>query len=262
MKEEKSEDHEVPVASVVHNLHAALRQATAASQPSIQALLRVSQAMAPFVQAIQGYARYQKFVDSVDTTGWLPYHTLSINYVDEYGEDAAALDAALSRFYENHWQEIRQDIESRLDQYRIAEETRETFREALSAHDAGHYRCVCSVLFPVIDREFRIRFFEDGAGSISSRRMLEKLTGRGSLRDFMPREAYGWMLFGRLAHHLYEPIDNHNRSRYAKDFVPNRHAVSHGLLAYSTQKHSVNMLIMTDYIFPVLTATDLLSLEQ
>ena len=71
---------------------------------------------------------------------------------------------------------IRQDIESRLSQYHISEETKETFREALSAHEIGHFRCVCCVLFPTIEREFRRHFFEDSARSINSKKMLKKLT--------------------------------------------------------------------------------------
>ena len=150
---------------------------------------------------------------------------------------------------------IRQDIESRLGQYQISEEAKATFREALSAHSNRHYRCVCRVLFPEIDRQFRIHFFEDEAGSISSTKMLERLTNRGSLENFMPREAYGWILFDRLVHHLYEPVDDGNRTEFQQDFVPNRHAALHGLVPYSTHKHSMNMIIMADYIFQILTST-------
>ena len=116
---------------------------------------------------------------------------------------------------------IRQDIEMRLDRYQITVETKATLREALSAHGTGHYRCVCRVLFPEIDREFRIHFFKDAAGSISSKKMLKKLTDRGTLEKFLPREAYGWILFDRLVHHLYERVDDNNRTHYEEDYVPN-----------------------------------------
>ena len=227
-------------------------------QPFIQSMQRVSQAIAPVLEGIAPYiehfVKYHEFIDSVRPTGWLPYHTVSLDYVEECGDDVSLLEARLAEFYENNWQDIRQDIKTRMDRYHISEETKATFREALSAHDVGHYRCVCRVLFPEIDREFRIHFFEDAAGPISSKRMLERFENRTTLRDVLPREAYGWILFDRLVHHLYEPVHDSNRAKYEEDYVPNRHASTHGLVPYSTFKHSMNMIIMADYIFQILTS--------
>ena len=228
-------------------------------QPLVQLLQRVSEAMAPIVEAaaplVERFTIYNKFIDSVRPTGWLPYHTVSLDIVEECGEDVALLEARLTEFYENNWESIRHDIETRLDSYQISEDSKATFREALAAHDLGHYRCVCRVLFPEIDREFRIHFFEDAAGLISSEKMLKRLTNCGFLENFLPREAYGWILLDRLVHHLYERVDDGNRARYEQDYVPNRHAAIHGLVRYGTFKHSINMIIMADYIFQVLTST-------
>ena len=258
--------HETQDSSVdfaLNDLFSAVEQLSQKIQPFIEALSeglsRFNKAVQPFLEAIAPYirafVRYQKFIDSVGVTGWLPYHTLSLSYVEQCGHDAALLDRQILLYYTEHWSSIRHDIEKRLESYNISDATRDTFREGMDAHEIGHYRCVCSALFPVIDREFRIHFFEDSAGAISSKRMLEQLTNRGSIGDFMPRVAYGWMLFPRLVHHLYEPIDDSNKLKYEQDYVPNRHAVSHGLLSYSTHKHSMNMIIMTDYIFQLFTST-------
>ena len=219
-----------------------------------EALQQLAQAIAPHVELV---VRYSKFIDSVSATGWLPYHSVPIQFVEESDGNTPLLERRLSAFYEANWDYIRQDIESRLETYRVSEEARATFREALSAHEMGHYRCVCRVLFPEIDRAFRTHFFDDQAGSISSRKMIEKLTNHGSLEDFMPREVYGWILFGRLVEHLYETVDDGNRKMFERDFVPNRHASLHGLVPYSTHKHSVNMVIMADYIFQILTSTSI-----
>ena len=248
------------------NLSVALNRMMEPLQPFIQSMARVSQAIEPFLKTlaphIEHFVRYNKFIDSVYPTGWLPYHTVSIDCVDECGDDPSLLEAYLTNFYKTNWENIRQDIEKRLDHYHITEETKATFREALAAHSIGHYRCVCRVLFPEIDREFRIHFFNDTAGSISSKKMLEKLTNRGSLEYFLPREAYGWILFDRLIHHLYEPVDDNNRGQYESDYVPNRHASTHGLVQYSSFKHSMNMIIMSDYIFQILTSTAKLTSPQ
>lgn len=223
-------------------------------RPFFQELARISQVLAPHIESIILYAksfeRYSKFVDSVGATGWLPYHTIPISYVEECGGNTSLLEQRLSTFYETNWNGIRQDIESRLEAYHIDKEARETFREALSAHEAGFYRCVCRVLFPEIERMIRVLFFKNKAGTIHSKEILDRLTQRGSLEDFMPREAYGWILFDRLVNHLYAP--DKNRKKFQKDFVPNRHAAAHGLVSYSTHKHSTNMIIMADYIFQVL----------
>ncbi len=236
----------------------ALNQMLEPFQPLIQSMTRVSQAIAPYLETLAPYiqhlVRYNKFVDSVHQTRWLPYYTVSIDYVEKYADDSSHLEAHLENFYKTNWENIRQDIEKRLNHYHIKEETKETFREALSAHGTGHYRCVCRVLFPEIDREFRIRFFNDTAGSISSKKMLEELGNSTSLKNILPNEAYGWILFDRLVDHLYEPVDDSNRGKYENDFVPNRHASTHGLVQYSTFKHSMNMIIMADYIFQILTS--------
>ena len=253
-------------APIAQNLVTALQQQMGPLQPFIQAMARISQALAPYVEAIapyiKGFVRYEKFIDSVRATGWLPYHTLPIDYVEKCAEDTALLENHISSFYKDTWNNIRQDIESRLSQYHISEETKETFREALSAHEIGHFRCVCCVLFPTIEGEFRRHFFEDSARSINSKKMLKKLTNRGELEDFLPREAYGWILFELLIEHLYEQVGDDNRQEYQKDYVPNRHASLHGLLPYSSHKHSINMIIMADYVFQVLTATTSLPSQQ
>ena len=247
------------VVPVAKNPIEALQQAIVALRPFTDSFSRVVDAVTPCIQGIEpyikGFGRYSNFIDSVSATGWLPYYTVSVDWVERIGPDTTLLGGELARFYTKNWEGIREDIESRLDQYRISEETRDTFREALRAHEIGHYRCVCRVLFPQIDREFRIHFCDDHAGSISAKRMLGRLTDRGSIKDFMPGEAYGWILFGKLIYHLYEPVGDDNRRQFEQDYIPNRHASMHGLVPYSTHKHSMNMIIMADYIFQILTST-------
>lgn len=229
----------------------------------VKAIQRISEISASYVKAIQrirgpdveALMRHIRFVSSVEETGWLPYHTVPIDYVDESKGNTSEFETHLSNFYQENWRFIRQDIESRLGRYHISEETKSTFREALSAHEDGYYRCVCRVLFPDIEREFRIRFFENQTRSIKPEKMLEKLTNLGSLEHFMPRHAYGLILFRRLINHLYEQIKDNNKADFEHDFLPNRHASAHGLISYSTHKHSMNMIIMADYIFQILTST-------
>ena len=217
-------------------------------EPAFQGLATLAEAAAPYLQK---FVRYHTIVDKFDATGWLPYHLAPVDYVEHYEGDSIHLEKTISEFYVTQWHHIRKDIESRLDTYHIDDEARETFREAFSAHENENYRCVCRVLFPEIERMIRLNLFND-AGRIHTREMLGKLIDERPLEDFVSQEAFGLVLFGRLAKHLYEQVADEERNKFEQDFVPNRHAALHGLASYSTHKHSMNMIIMADYIFQIL----------
>ena len=187
------------------------------------------------------FGEWNRTVDALNAVGWLPYHSAPFKYVEECGDDLDLLDSRFSSYYRNQWHEIRDDMESRLAGYRVDAEGRATFLEALSAHEAELYRCVPRVLFPEIERMI-------GAG-LRSKRLLEELTGTGDLADYASRERFGYVLFGRLVKHVYR---SGKLTRFQQDPVPNRQAAVHGLASYSTHKHSMNMLILTDYIFQIL----------
>ena len=194
----------------------------------------------------QGFLEWNRTVNALNEVGWLPYHfEPSLRIIDDCRDELLLLDQRLSNYYRTGWTEIRDDMKSRLVDYHIDDEARETFREALSAHEAGYYRCVCRVLFPEIERLI-------GAGRVGSRRMLEELTKGGDLAEFAFKERFGYVLFGQLVNHAYEQV-NDKRERFEKHPVPNRNAAMHGLVPYPTHKHSLNMLILADYVFRVLS---------
>ena len=227
---------------VATQLSEVLRQMERSLGPVLRTLKEWSDAAAPHLKA---FREWNRTVDALNEVGWLPYHYAPFQYVEECGDDLALLDSRFSDYYRTRWNEIRNDMKSRLADYHIDDEARAAFREALSAHEAGHYRCVCRVLFPEIERMI-------GGGRVGSKQMLEELTGTGDLADFAFRERFGYVLFGRLVNHAYEQVNEDERERFERDPVPNRHAAMHGLVPYSTHKHSMNMLILTDYVFRIL----------
>ena len=233
------------LAPVATQLATVAQQLAVSLGPANERLGELAEALAPYLAKWSEFAprlaAWNRGVDALNEVGWLPYHTAPFRHVDECGDDLDLLDRRFSEYYRTRWSEIRDDMESRLEDYHIDDEARETFREALSAHEAGLYRCVCRVLFPEIERTI-------GAG-FRSKRLLEKLTGTGDLADYAFRELFGYVLFGRLVKHVYE---SGSRESLERDPVPNRHAAMHGLVSYSTHKHSMNMLILTDYIFQIL----------
>ena len=217
-------------------------------EPVFQGFASLAEMAAPHVQK---FVRYHKIVEKFDATGWLPYHLAPVDYVENYEGDTIHLERILSEYYVTQWPKIRKDIESRFGDYHIDDEARDSFREAFSAHEHENYRCVCRVLFPEIERMIRLNLFND-VGRIQTSEMLGKLIGERPLEDFISQEAFSLVLFGRLARHLYEQVNDEERNKFEQNFVPNRHAAMHGLASYSTHKHSMNMIIMTDYIFQIL----------
>ena len=202
---------------------------------------------------IRQIVRYFSFLRDIEAAGWLPYYTIVPDYLDDCGQDPEVIDARIDSFYKNHWASIRNDIESRMDQYHISDETKATFREALEAHGSGLYRCVIRVLFPEIEKEFAAKIPKDKTGS-EQQRAREILHRAGACYPRVPRKAHGRALYSRVSEHIYRRVDASNRAEFERDDVPNRHASLHGLVRYRTHKHSMNMIVMTDYIFQVLTA--------
>lgn len=217
-------------------------------EPVIQGLATLAEAAAPHMQK---FVRYHKIVEKFDATGWLPYHLAPVDYVEHYEGDLIDLEKKIAEYYATQWPNIREDIESRLGDYHIDDEAKDAFHEAFSAHEHENYRCVCRVLFPEIERMIKLNLFND-AGRIHTREMLRKLVDERPLEDFISQEAFGLVLFCHLAKHLYEQVNEEERNKFEQNFVPNRHAAMHGLASYSTQKHSMNMIIMADYIFQIL----------
>ena len=221
---------------------------------SIEAVLRpLLESISHLAPVFRAYKKYQTFVESVNETGWLPYYSVPIHYVEECDGNIDLLENRLSNYYTTHWDEIRRDIESRLGSYHVSEETKETFREALSVHEGKNYRCVSAPLFSVIDNELRVHFCGDLTARITYPAIIEKLNYHVLQGDLITRQTYFWVLLDRLMNHLYKTVNDENRKEYEQDFTPNRHAVVHGLVSYSTHKHSMNMIIMADFIFQTLT---------
>ena len=242
----------------VTQLSAALQQLELSFSPFIERLKELSDAFSPFIERLkelsdafaphlQSILEWNRVVDALNAVGWLPYHSAPFHYVEECGDDLALLERRFDEFYRTRWSEIRDDMELRLKDYHIDDEAKETYREALLAHEVGLFRCVCRVLFPEIERVI-------GLGRVRQKE-IEKLTSTGTLADFAFRERFGYVLFGRLVNHAYEQVKA-DRKRFEWDPVPNRHAALHGLVPYSTHKHSMNMLILTDYIFQILPPTN------
>ena len=95
--------------------------------PGSRFLQRLERLLRPFAEGLVAFAKYDEFIVSVDATGWLLYHTVPVNWIDEFEEDTCSLENRLSDFYQTQWSAVRQDIESRLSDYHISEQSKLDF---------------------------------------------------------------------------------------------------------------------------------------
>ena len=205
--------------------------------------------LGPLTTAAAKLARHVASAEALDKAGWLPHYSMPFEHIRECNGDTDTLGVLLQRHYRERWPEVRRDIELRLIQYDVDDETKETIREALRAHENGLYRSVCAVLMPGIERVSRIELYGNRMARIASQHELQKLAEALPVTSVDPGGFFALKLYQRLAKHMYEHVDDEDaRQRFARDPVPNRHAVVHGYIAYSTMQSSLNAIFMADFI--------------
>ena len=222
-------------------------------EPILEGLNDLIEATGPHIEKL---VRHQRIERQFSNSGWLPYYSELIEHVEEHKGDAISLDNMISAYYREHWAEIRKDIEARMEMYEIDGEAKETIHEVLSAHESERYRCVCRTLFPEIERLIKRNYFNN-VGSIKTREMVRKLAEHLTEGEIFSRQGFCLVTIGRHVEHMYARADDDMRDRLQEYFIPNRHAALHGLVSYSTHKHSLNMIIMADYIFQTLPPKDI-----
>ena len=243
----------------------------------LEPLTRSLATAAPLVQAVaREWARLDT-AESLLERGWMPSHTTPFDLVAECGDDGAKLQRALLAYYTDNWGEVRARLETRLFSHDIDDEAKATFREALDAHQAGLYRCVSRVLFLEFERVFRAALFDGRTAFHRYSKFVEKLSGESAnlaLGDFLIAGMQDMVLFGYLTEGVREPgasgvgthsgtpeyvpglavrVDETNIERVRRSPIPIRHAVAHGLVAYSSRQSSLNALFIADYVFSVVS---------
>ena len=238
-------------------------------QPLARGLQNFMEAAAPIMRE---FVKWNVSSEMLSKAGWLPHYTTPFDCIAECGDDIEAIRSRLLQYYESNWQDVRLQIESRLSDYKIDAEAKATFREALDAHEAGLYRCVCRVLFPEIERVFRTEIFNDKIGHISYEEFIKKLVDDhkpittfipGGLSDLSTlrhlTKPFRKTLIkvdmsesNKLIYGVFQKVVNEDDREFLKqDSVPNRHAAIHGLVVYSSQQNSLNAIFMADYIFRI-----------
>ncbi len=202
-------------------------------------------------------------IQRIEAAGWLPHYTTPYDAVADFDDDAEALSAHLEAYYRTEWPSVRETFLEKQKGYAISAEAKETFRQALDAHGHGLYRLTARALFPELERVAREELYAGTLKPITSQKELQELAGKLSLHDTEPGGLHGWALFTKFFDHLYENTTTPETLAVATaDSVPNRHAALHGLLSYETPRHSMNALIMADFILQVICAVKRYQAEE
>jgi len=194
--------------------------------------------------------QYQRVYDA----GWLPHHTTPLDLIADE-DDSQRIRETLRAHYAADWEQVRSKFEGELANYDLDHEAKSCFVEALDAHEGRRYRAPPRLLFPEIERVVREELFAgDVKKALTSQRDLRAAAGTLSLRELNKNAIGGFRLFRKLEEHLYARVKTPTEIATARaDPVPNRHATIHGIVVYSSMQSSLNALIMTDFVFAVVS---------
>ncbi len=217
---------------------------------------------APLASAFAEVARTAKQHRRVEESGWLPHATTPFSDIPDEA-DPPEVAAILAQHYRVNWPVVRRHFEERIEALDIDEDARGAFHEALASHEAGHYRAVTRMLFPEVERLYRVHLM-DGT--------LKGLTGLRDLRDIVPKLPIGvfagfensiMSLVTKLLDHLYARVETIEELEAIRpDPVPNRHAAIHGIVVYKTLENSINCLIMVEFLFALIAEVGRLKKAQ
>ena len=246
-------------------------------RPFTESMERLATIAAPFVHAAELCMKRWDTAESLVERGWVPNSTTPFDLVEEFGDDTARLQEALLVHYSDNWSDVKERLEASVSSRDIDDEAKAVFREALDAHERRLYRCVSRLLFPEFERVFSQALLDEEADRISYAELIEKLTGESGnlgISDFMLAGIQDMVLFKYLTEDKREPrtpadlsdgpapgytpglyvnVNKTNHERAEQSQIPTRHAIAHGLVAYSSQQSSLNALFIADYVFFVVS---------
>jgi hypothetical protein len=187
----------------------------------------------------------------LEATGWLPHYTTPELDPDM---DVEAADQAISQHYKDAWPALEAAFQERLASWRIDDEAKACFEEALAAHRYGLYRVAPRLLFPEIERLARAELGGVLEINASQRELRHAASELGSA-NFVRTGVLTLRLFGAFADRIYAKAETDAELETVRaDPVPNRHAALHGLAVYNTQKSSLNALIIAEFVLLTIDA--------
>jgi hypothetical protein len=238
------------IQSTLEPLQRQLKQFSSIGDSARQSLEKITE---PLREMGERLAEIERQKERLICIGVLPHSSTPFELLD-LTADVAALRQSVKKFYEDNWPDISSAIATRVDAYNIDDEAKATLREALLSHQYGHYRSVCRVLFPEIERVVRVELCEGKLGTIYVHELMDGTTDKIYLSDLEPHGVFALALFDRLTDHLYKSIKTEeDRKRFEADPVPNRHAAIHGFIVYNSFWNALNVIFMADFAFQIVS---------
>jgi hypothetical protein len=180
--------------------------------------------------------------------GWLPYASIPPELIAD-AKDVEDAGLRLENFFRENWPQISESLRRSVHAGDADADAKEAFDECLRAHALGLYRVAPALLFPHIERVARDALLPNAMGASAASLLFDAVGELGPSEFTMPGVS-GVQLYSKLAEHLYKQVRTPDEVQSARlDPVPNRHAVLHGRVTYTSEKSSLNMLIMTNFIF-------------
>ncbi|ANW00799.1 hypothetical protein LMTR13_12065 [Bradyrhizobium icense] len=189
---------------------------------------------------------------ALERIGLLPHRSMPVSLLTEQDDDV--LRSTLQQHYTENWERIGEGIRERVNSFDIDDEAKAVMVEALEAHRNGHYRSVCRLLLPEIERVARVEFEGNRAGPVNMKKVMVEPALDLPLSETRLNGYFALLLFDHLADHLYVRVDEKNRLELQQDPVPNRHAAIHGIVVYRSFWNSLNVIFMTDFAFQLMAA--------
>ena len=209
--------------------------------------------MNELLQLLFGFVRYDAIAKASERSGWLPHRTVPFDeYILAVGGDVDALTTKVSQFYEENDTLVVGDVQSRIPDFLVDDEAKETLEEGLRAHEAGLYRSCCRVLLPEIERVILQDWLGISAKRPLTRNDIIQRANQAVLEDFIQDDTGDLVLFGKLMEHLFVHTSTIDPSQQGS--TPNRHAATHAWIPYSSRMNSLNTIILADYIFSLVTS--------
>lgn len=203
---------------------------------------------------LEQFSRHEARCKRLEEAGWLPHPASPWHLLDDEELSGDALNEAVEAYYLANWSSVKVCFEEAIAGYTIDDEAKATFREVLAAHEAGLYRCVARTLFPEIERVSRAEIHDGAMDKIASQPKLQEAISGLTPSELARDGISGMRLYSKLIDHLYVSMPTPDRvAAIAAEPVPNRHAAVHGYVPYNTLRHSMNALIIAEYLFHAIT---------
>lgn len=186
-------------------------------------------------------------IDALDEAGWLPHPAINIR---DFGHGDPSVAAQAEPRYREASEQIEMQLLNDLILGGYSAATVEPLREAIAAHRQGLYRASTRLVFPALEALIRTEIVGNRWGSHTRLTPLRKLFMSEGLSTSFPRPVLiSVKLWEKLDAHCFDKVDTPEAfERFAASGVPNRHACMHGVIDYCTFQHSVNALILAQYV--------------